>query len=142
MGVINKGLVRLFLFWGANRHPPPGDDGPVGLAPLPARNILTQFFNQGVMIVLENKNQNQDWYSNKDLYEMMVDLSKGLEATNAELAKTQTMIRDYNGLRERIDKCEQQISLSAGQGKGSKEMWGYVVGGIGLLLALISYATR
>lgn len=91
---------------------------------------------------MENKNQNQDWYSNKDLYEMMVDLSKGLEATNAELAKTQTMIRDYNGLRERIDKCEQQISLSAGQGKGSKEMWGYVVGGIGLLLALISYATR
>lgn len=32
--------------------------------------------------------EKQEWYSNKDLYEMMVDLSKGLEQTNAELAKT------------------------------------------------------
>lgn len=44
----------------------------------------------------------KEWYSNKDLYEMMVQLSKGLEATNAELGKTQTMIRDYNGLRKEV----------------------------------------
>lgn len=84
----------------------------------------------------------KDWYSNKDLYEMMVDLSKGLEQTNAELAKTQAMIREYNGLRARIDRCEQSIYQSQGASKGSKDMWGYIVGGIGLLLALISYATR
>lgn len=85
---------------------------------------------------MTNKEQ---WYTNKELYEMMVDLSKRLEQTNTELTKTQILIRDYNGLRERIDKCEQQIALSKGQGKGSKDMWGYVVGGIGLLLALIAY---
>ncbi len=79
------------------------------------------------------------WYSNKDLYEMMVDLSKGLEKTNAELAKTQVLIRDYNGLRERLDKLEQRIDQTSGQSKGSKDMWGYLVGGIGLLLALIAY---
>lgn len=84
----------------------------------------------------------QDWYSNKDLYEMMITLSKGLEATNAELAKTQTMIRDYNGLRERLTDCERHIEQSTGQSKGSKDMWGYIVGGIGLLLALISFAVR
>ena len=83
-----------------------------------------------------------DWYSNKELYEMMVSLSKGLEATNAELSKTQAMIRDYNGLRERLGKCEQQIYEAAGTGRGSREMWGYIAGGVGLLLALISYAIK
>ena len=84
----------------------------------------------------------KEWYTNKELYEMMVDLSKGLEATNAEMAKTQTMIRDYNGLRGRLDGCEKRLDEIYGQSKGSKDMWGYIVGGIGLLLALVSYAVR
>lgn len=83
-----------------------------------------------------------DWYSNKELYEMMVSLSKGLEATNAELAKTQAMIRDYNGLRERLGRCERRIHETTGVGRGSKEMWGYIVGGIGLFLALLAYAIK
>ena len=29
----------------------------------------------------------QEWYTNKELYEMMVDLSKGLETTNKEAKK-------------------------------------------------------
>ena len=80
------------------------------------------------MVVTEEK---KEWHSNKELYEMMVDLSK-------ELLKTQTMIRDYNGLRERLDKCEQRIDQSTGKGQGGKDMWGYVVGGIGLLFAILS----
>lgn len=83
-----------------------------------------------------------EWYDNQRLYEMMVDLSKRLEATNAELGKTQVMIRDYNGLRERIDKCEQKLYQNQGESRGGKDMWGYAVGGIGLLIALISYAVR
>jgi len=84
----------------------------------------------------------KEWYSNKDLYEMMVDLSKGLEKTNAELAKTQTMIRDYNGLRERLDKCEQRVDEIAGKSSGGKDMWGYVVGGIGIISFILSLALR
>ena len=91
------------------------------------------------VVSLENNDGKKEWYSNKELYEMMVDLSKGLEKTNAELAKTQVLIRDYNGLRERVDKCEQRVDEISGAGKGGKDMWGYVVGGVGLLLALISY---
>ena len=84
----------------------------------------------------------KEWYTNKELYEMMVDLSKGLEKTNAELAKTQVMIREYNGLRERVVECEKHCVEILGRTTGSKDMWGYVVGGIGLLLALVSYAVR
>lgn len=84
----------------------------------------------------------KEWYSNKELYEMMVDLSKRLESTNAEMAKTQVMIRDYNGLRERLDKCEQSMAEEIGSKSGGKDTWGYVVGGIGLLLAIISFALK
>lgn len=84
----------------------------------------------------------QEWYSNKELYEMMVDLSKRLETTNAEMAKTQVLIRDYNGLRERLDKCEKRVGEVFAVGKGSKDMWGYIVGGIGLLFAIISQVVR
>ncbi len=84
----------------------------------------------------------QEWYSNKELYEMQVTLSKKMEALSAELGKTQVMIRDYNSLRERIDKCEQRVDQVYGINRGSKDMWGYVVGGIGLLLAFVSYVAR
>lgn len=86
--------------------------------------------------------ERQEWYSNKELYEMMVDLSKGLEKTNAELAKTQVMIREYNGLRERLNVCEQHIAEFTGKSTGGQAMWGYVIGGIGLLMVLISFAIR
>lgn len=82
--------------------------------------------------------KDQEWYSNKELYEMMVELSKGLEATNAELAKTQVMIREYNGLRTRIDECERAQRESLGKSAGSKDMWGYVIGAIGLISLLVS----
>lgn len=84
----------------------------------------------------------KDWYSNKDLYEMQVRLSKKMEGLSAELATTQTMIRDYNGLRERLSECEQRIDHVAGQRDGGQAMWGYVVGGIGVLLALVSYVAK
>lgn len=79
-----------------------------------------------------------EWYDNKALYEMMLELGKGLEATNLELAKTQTMIRQYNSLREKIDKCEQLLAESSGKQTGGKDMWGYLVGGIGILFAILS----
>ena len=84
----------------------------------------------------------KEWYTNKELYEMMVDLSKGLEKTNAELVKTQTMIRDYNGLRERLDKCEQQVDEFVGKSSGSKDMWGYIVGAIGIASFVLSLVMK
>ena len=86
--------------------------------------------------------EQQEWYTNKELYEMMVDLSKGLEATNAELSKTQVMIREYNGLRARIDECEKNQQASEGKSAGIKDMWSYVVGGIGVISFILSLVLR
>ena len=43
------------------------------------------------------------------------------------------MIREYNGLRARIDECEKNQRESTGKSAGNKDMWGYVVGAIGLI---------
>lgn len=82
--------------------------------------------------------EQNEWYDNKTLYEMMVDLSKKLEHTNKELAATQVLIRDYNGLRQKITECEKALFENQGKASGGKDVWGYVVGGIGLLLAILS----
>ena len=84
----------------------------------------------------------KEWYDNKTLYDMMVDLSKRLDRTSAELKKTQVLIRDYNGLRQKINECERALFENHGKEAGGKNVWGYVVGGIGILLALISHSTR
>ena len=84
----------------------------------------------------------KEWYTNKELYEMMVALSKGLEATNAELAKTQVMIRDYNGLRKKIEVCEKALSEGSGKSTGAKDMWGYIVGVVGVMLAIATYISK
>ena len=83
-----------------------------------------------------------EWYDNKALYEMMLELSKGLEHTNLELSKTQVMIREYNGLRARIEECEKKQGESTGKSAGIKDMWGYVVGGIGVISFILSLVLR
>lgn len=86
--------------------------------------------------------EQREWYSNKDLYEMMVDLSKRLENTDAELAKTQVLIREYNGLRARLDQCDKSIAEILGQKSGGKDAWGYIIGGFGLLMAIVTMVVR
>ena len=79
---------------------------------------------------------NKDWYDNKQLYEMMVELSKGLEATSAELGKTQVLIRDYNGLREKIDDAERRLNVMEGKECGQDNTWSYVIAGSGMLISI------
>jgi cell division protein FtsB len=106
------------------------------------------------MIVLEK--ENQEWYSPKELYEMMVDLSKRLEGTNTELAKTQVLIRDYNGLREEVGECrrenqeikaEMQAMKSESHGKEQAEKFawdklGYIIGLAGVVVAIIALVVK
>ena len=84
----------------------------------------------------------KEWYDNKTLYEMMVDLSKRLEHTNAELEKTQVLIRDYNGLRQKINECERALFENHGKEAGGKNVWGYRVGAIGIASFVLSLVMK
>lgn len=84
----------------------------------------------------------KEWYDNKQLYEMMVDLSKRLERTSAELEKTQVLIRDYNGLRQKINECEKALFEGHGKEAGGKNVWGYIVGAIGIASFVLSWVMK
>ena len=86
--------------------------------------------------------EKEQWYSNIDLYEMMVDLSKRLECTSAELEKTQVLIRDYNDLRQKINDCERALFENHGKETGGKNVWGYIVGAIGIASFVLSLVMK
>jgi len=91
--------------------------------------------------------EQKEWYNNQQLYEMMVELSKRLENTDAELGKTQVLIRDYNGLRSVINQCREWQNNYDKQREAEKsrvhfgwEKMGYVVGALGVIVAIIALA--
>lgn len=73
------------------------------------------------------------WYSNKDLFEMMRSLEKKI----TDLCMVLTRITESRVI-ERLEECEQKLSECKGKEKGGKDAWGYIVGGIGIIIALIS----
>ena len=86
------------------------------------------------------------WFSNKDLFLMVQELKKGMSELNAELGETRILIRDYNGLRQKINECEAKLveyhSESAGKESGGKSVWGYVIGAIGIASFVLSLALK
>lgn len=54
-------------------------------------------------------NDNQ-WYTNKDLHQMLINLERTLEKTMLELKVTQEKIDRYNGLIEKLTACEADIA--------------------------------
>ncbi len=56
-----------------------------------------------------------------DVYKKFDRLTEELTATRIELAKTQTMIRDYNGLREKQQGHDDRITALEGTSEGLKK---------------------
>jgi hypothetical protein len=82
------------------------------------------------------------WYSNKQLFEMMQEVTTKMAELQLEMAQTTILIRDYNGLRQKIMDCEKALYGEQGKGIGGKEMWGYIIGGLGAIFALISFMSK
>jgi uncharacterized protein YoxC len=60
-----------------------------------------------------NKNRGQGMNDNvvtsKEFYETIQKLQEELHQTNIQMTKTQTLIRDYNGLREKIETVDDRV---------------------------------
>jgi hypothetical protein len=84
----------------------------------------------------------QEIYSQKELINMINDLKDDMGELRVEMRETKILIRDYNGLRKRLQDCEKKIGETAGQSQGSRDMWGYVVGAGGLIIAILSVVIK
>jgi hypothetical protein len=90
----------------------------------------------------EDGQQQEEWYTNKQLFEMMQDLGKEIGGLRTELRETTTKIRDYNGLRDDVKKyCEDVQALKAGtvgKDEGSKDTRGNIYNIIAILIAAVA----
>ncbi len=96
----------------------------------------------GVVVLVD---QVEQWYTNKDLFEMVQALKDELAETRQELATTRDSIHRYNNLREeltelnqRLTTVEAQAEARAGVGQAIREWGGWLVAMIGIAVSLWS----
>lgn len=102
---------------------------------------LPQIFCWGECCKLTEQEQ-REWYSGKEIADMFLGMKEDISQLRVEMRETKTLIRDYNGLRKRIDKCEERLDKGEGQEQGEEttvklawEKMGYIVGIAGLIIA-------
>lgn len=93
---------------------------------------------------------NNQWFTNKELYEQMTNMSKELLILRGEMSETRTLIKQYNGLREKIEGVERdsaaandKVDSMIDRWQGRNNTWdnmrnwgGWVFGLISLLVLL------
>lgn len=54
---------------------------------------------------------NEDWYSNKELFERLGSLKDDFAELRSEMKETRALIKNYNGLREEIERIREENEL-------------------------------
>ncbi len=86
-----------------------------------------------------DKDSKGQWFTNKELFLLIQNLQHQMEELNTEMRETRTLIRDYNGLRQKINDCETLLYESLGHKTGGKDVWGYITGAFGVLFGLAGF---
>ena len=94
----------------------------------------------GVFFLAETS---KEWYSNKDLFEMIRQLKDRMDELSNELARTTTLIRDYNSLRTNLHDMEKRISNIEGKDQAEdqtkRDYVGWIFGIVMLIIAVLPY---
>jgi len=89
--------------------------------------------------------EQKQWYSNKDLLEMLNELKEDISELRLEMKETKTLIRDYNNLRENVNKANRKIveleKMIITNTDNRKEYIGYIVAAISTLFLILNYVT-
>ena len=51
-----------------------------------------------------------NWYDNKEIYEMLQEVRQDMSALREEMAATRTLIRDYNSLRQKLEETATKVN--------------------------------
>jgi len=66
---------------------------------------------------------------------MMQSLTTKMAELQLEMAQTTILIRDYNGLRQKITDCEKALEGTHGKEIGGQNMYGYIFGVLCLIIS-------
>lgn len=77
----------------------------------------------------------ESFFSNRELYELIQDTAKEMYELKKEMAETRAIIRDYNGLRRKIEETDARLNTL---------MWiiGISIPATGLLFTFLNYLGR
>ena len=81
-----------------------------------------------------NEQKEEQWFSNKDIYLMVQDLT-------IELQETREAVKSYNGLRQDLNWCMQQIQSNIGMSTGREIVWAAIRdwGGWFVAIGMLAY---
>jgi hypothetical protein len=79
---------------------------------------------------------NKEWYSNKELFEMFQDLKEELAITREAVKRYNNIRTDLNTVMQRLTAIEERAIGRYGIGKAVREWGGWLVGLLGFLFAL------
>jgi endonuclease/exonuclease/phosphatase family metal-dependent hydrolase len=51
-----------------------------------------------------------NWYDNKEIYEMLQEVRQDMSALREVMAATRTLIRDYNSLRQKLEETATKVN--------------------------------
>ena len=51
-----------------------------------------------------------NWYDNKDIYEMLQEVRQDIASLRQEMTATRTLIRDYNSLRQKLEETATKVN--------------------------------
>ena len=79
--------------------------------------------------------ETKEWYDNKELFEMLQQIRLEMLELRKEMAETRAIIRNYNGLREKVEDTA---------GKVNTLMWlmPVAIAGMGLIFTILNYLRR
>jgi len=74
----------------------------------------------------------EEFFSNRELYKLIQETAKEMAELKEEMAETRAIIRDYNGLRKKIEQTDARMNTL---------MWvvGVSIPALGLLFTLLNY---
>lgn len=81
----------------------------------------------------------EQWYDNKQLFEMFLDLKTQMAKLTSELSRTNEKISKYNGLREKIDNCEDKLNAIDTAANTKKSVGMGIQGWTGWVIAIVSF---
>lgn len=76
-----------------------------------------------------------NWYDNKDIYEMLQEVRQDIASLRQEMAATRTLIRDYNSLRQKLEETATKVNTL---------MWltPVAIAAMGLLLTFLNFVLK
>jgi hypothetical protein len=88
-------------------------------------------------VIVEPKDGGQ-WFDNKALYLMLQELKGDMQTMSLELKQTREIVAKYNGLRERIEDCSDEIEAMKNKAVGQSSVGNAVRAWGGWIFGLVS----